>query len=204
MSAVVRGAGRAILDDGSQLVWSVADGRRGRRWRAMTARDGHLVETLLLEVGGDGRPTRLELSTSSGLLTLHPEPSGGLNGNVVTPAGVRHLSFAWSDKHELAIDRLPIAAAVTARRLAGSTPVGEGREVAVVAVAQDLEVSEGVRRYGRVSEANWRIEGADGARGLSIDERGLPVWPDARGESGGAGEAPRETSEWPMEFDPQP
>jgi hypothetical protein len=123
---------------------------------------------------------------------------------VVTPAGVRHLSFAWSDEHELAIDRLPIVAAVTARRLAGTTPVGEGREVLVVAVAQDLEVSEGVRRYVRVTETNWRLEGADDTRTLTIDERGRPIWPGARGESGGAGEAAGVASEWPLELEPQP
>ena len=51
MSAMVRRAGQAILPDGTEVVWSVADGRRGRRWRATTTRDGALPPSLLLEVG---------------------------------------------------------------------------------------------------------------------------------------------------------
>ena len=161
----------------------------------MTTRDGRLVEGLLLEIDGNGRPTRLELTNAAGLLTLHPEPSGSsLHGNLVTPLRVRHLAFAWSGEHELAIDRLPVAAAVTARRLAGTTPVGEGRAVPVVSVAEDLEVREGRRRYHRVTETEWRIEGADNTAKLSIDERGLPIWQDASGEA----------AEWPLELEPQP
>jgi len=198
MSAPVRRAGRARLDDGSEIIWTVADGGRGRRWRARTIRDGLVVEALLLEVGVDGRPTRLELAASAGLLTLHPEPTGGLHGNVVTGDGVRHLSLAWSDDHELAIDRLPIADAVTVRRLASITRVGEGREVQVVAVHPDLEVEEGVRRYRRIAVSVWQIEGAGSQRTVSIDDRGLPVWPASSGERGGEGEP----AEWPLEVDP--
>ncbi|MDO8485990.1 MAG: hypothetical protein Q7S35_13695 [Candidatus Limnocylindrales bacterium] len=190
---MVRRAGRARLADGTQLVWSVADGRRGRRWRAMTTRDGALTGALLLEVGVDGRPARLELATAAGLLTLHPEPSGSLHGNAVTADGVRHLTFAWSGEHELEVDGLPIASAVTARRLAGSTAVGEGRTVPAAAVAPDLSVREGARRYVRVDDATWRIEGEGDRRTLTIDERGLPV---------GSGEAGDEAGEWPLELEP--
>jgi len=206
MSGVVRRAGRAILRDGTELVWSVADGRRGRRWRAMTIRDGHLAESLLLEVDNDGRPARLELTTAAGLLTLHPEASGSLHGNAVTPAGVRHLAFAWSGDHELTIDRLPVVAAVTARRRARTIPVGEGTDVAVVIVAPDLEVQAGVRRYDRVAEATWRIEGGrDGTQTLTIDDRGLPVGRGARGETVGAWDSvgPGEPTEWPLELESQ-
>ena len=188
MSAMVRRAGRAMLADGTQVVWSVADGRRGRRWRALTTRDEALTGVLLLEVGVDGRPVRLELATAAGLLTLHPDATGSLHGNAVTRDGVRHLAFTWSFEHELEIDGLPIASAVTARRLAGSTAMGEGRTVPVVAVAPDLSVREEGRRYVRTGEATWRIEGEGDARTLTIDERGLPVW------SGEAGE-------WPLELE---
>jgi hypothetical protein len=197
MSPMVRRAGRATLEDGTDIVWSVADGRLGRRWRAMTSRSGSVVEALLLEIDADGRPTRLELTTAAGLLTLHPEPSGSLHGNVVTPVGMRHLTFAWSDEHELAIDRSPIAAAITARRLASTVAVGEGREVRVVDVARDLSVREGARRYVRVAESGWRIEGAGVTQSVTVDDRGLPGWPGARGETSGAGEP----AEWPLEVD---
>jgi hypothetical protein len=188
MSAMVRRAGRATLADGTQVAWSVADGRRGRRWRAVTTRDGALISAVLLEVAADGRPARLELTTAAGLLTLHPESSGSLHGNTVTARGVHHLTFAWSAEHELEIAGLPITSAVAARRLADSTAAGRTRTVPVVAVAADLAVAEGVRRFVRLGEASWRIEGDGDPRPLTIDERGLPVWL-------------AEAEEWPLELD---
>lgn len=176
MSAMIRRAGRAILPDGSQVVWSVADGRRGRRWRAITSRDGRPIGSVLLEVGADGRLARLEFATAAGLLTLHPEATGALHGNAVTADGVRHMSFTWGREHEIEIDGLPVGSAIAARRLAGSTAVGEGRTVSVVAVAPDLSVREGTRRYVRIGDAAWRIEGDGDPRSLSIDERGIPDW----------------------------
>lgn len=198
MSRLVRRAGRAVLDDGSEILWSVADGRRGRRWRTRTFRDGQLIATLLLEVDAAGRPSRLELAAAAGLLTLHPEPSGGLHGNVVTPAGVRHLDLRWSDDHELAIEGEPVAEAVILRRLAATWPVGERREIPVVAVTRELDVRDGRRRYLRLTETDWSIEGDSGGRVVSVDERGLPVWPVSRGETPGAGEP----IEWLLELDP--
>lgn len=205
MSAVVRRAGRVRRSNGKELVWSVADGTRGRRWRAMTTRDGHLLAAMLLEVSIEGRPTRLELAAATGLLTLHPEPPDELHGNLVTPTGVHHLAFPWSDGHELAIDRLPIAGAVTARRLASTTTVGEGRIVPVVRVTDDLDVDEGVRRFVRLTESDWRIEAGDETRMLTIDERGLPVWTvdPRRDPAAEAGETSGETDDWPLELDPQ-
>lgn len=189
MTRMVRRAGRATLADGSQVIWSVADGRRGRRWRAVTSRDGAQTGSLLLETSLDGRPSRLEFASAAGLLTLHPEPTGFLHGNAVTPEGVRHVAIPWSDRHGLEIDGQPFANAVTARWLAGSTAVGEGRTVPVVAVAVDLVVRQASRRYTRLGNLTWRIEGAgDSSESstLTIDERGIPAWP---GEAG----------EWPLE-----
>lgn len=188
MSAMVRLAGQASLPDGTQLAWTVADGRRGRRWRASTTRDGALSAALLLEIGVDGRPSRLELATVAGLLTLHPEATGGLHGNLVTASGVRHLGFAWTAAHELEIDGLLIATAVSARRLAGSMAAGEGRTVLVVSVAADLSVGEVTRRFVRVDGATWRIEGGASPRTLAIDDRGVPAWDG-------------DTREWPLELE---
>jgi hypothetical protein len=192
MSNPVRRAGRATLAGGTQVVWSVADGRRGRRWRVVTTGNEAMAVALLLEVGVDGHASRLELATATGLLTLHPGPSGPLHGNAVTRAGVRHLTFAWSPDHELEIDGLPVAQAVAARRLAVSMAVGEGRTVPVVSVTMDLSVREGARHYVRVGDATWRIDGdgdknRDGASiSLTIDDRGLPEWT-------------RESEDWPLE-----
>ncbi|HEX7951148.1 MAG TPA: hypothetical protein VF494_12420 [Candidatus Limnocylindrales bacterium] len=192
MTDPLRRAGAGTLADGSQLVWSVADGRRGRRWRAVASVDGAITHALLLEIDTAGRPSRLELTTPAGLLTLHPEEgSGELHGNVVTVSGVRHLALPWSEAHGLEVDGRPLAAAVTAHRLAGSTAVGEGRTVLIVAISADLDVTAGNRRYDRVGEGEWRIATIDGHVApvrLAIDERGVPILP---------GDAP----EWPLELD---
>ncbi len=66
MTAFLRRAGTARLADGATLTWSLADGSRGRRWRAVATRDGSITHSLLLEVDLDGRPARLELTTPDG------------------------------------------------------------------------------------------------------------------------------------------
>jgi hypothetical protein len=180
------------LADGSILIWSVADGRRGRRWRAVATRDGAITHALLLEVDVKGRPAKVELATPGGLLTLHPEEgSGQLHGNVVTAEGVRHLALAWSGEHGLEVEGRPIASAVTARRLTSSTPVGEGRAVPVVVIGPHLSVVEESWRYTRTGEGEWRVESASGEPPpwvLRIDPRGVPrLSGDAR--------------EWPLERD---
>lgn len=193
MTALVRRAGTATLPGGAEVRWTVADGTRGRRWRAAMTRGGVLVASVLLEVDHEGRPGRFELATAAGLLTLHPEPSGGLHGNAVLPDGVRHLAMAWDADHELGIEGLPIGDAVTARRLAATTAVGEGRVVRTVTVGLDLSVRDSRTRFTRVADTTWQVDDEDGAapRTVTIDERGLPTWP-GRAE------------EWPMELDPAP
>lgn len=193
----VRRAGVARLAEDAEVVWSVADGRRGRRWRAVTRRDGMVASSLLLEIDPDGRPARLELGTAAGLLTLHPEPTGLLHGNAVTDEGVRHLTLAWSDDHGLEFEPFAICAAVIAHRLRQTVPAGEGRTAPVVVIGPGLDVRETARRYERLDNATWRIEGDGGARMLEVDERELPVWPGPAGERTGVGE-------WPLELDPQP
>ncbi|MBI3749708.1 MAG: hypothetical protein HY262_12815, partial [Chloroflexi bacterium] len=54
MTAPLRRAGAGTLADGSELVWSVADGRRGRRWRAFASVEGVVTHALLLEVDVTG------------------------------------------------------------------------------------------------------------------------------------------------------
>ncbi len=191
MTDFLRRAGIGTLADGLQLSWSVADGHRGRRWRAVASSNSVITHALLLEVDVDGRPSRLELTTPAGMLTLHPEEgSGGLHGNVVTAEGVRHLALGWSAEHGLDVEGRPIAAAVTAHRLSGSVAVGEGSAVPVVAVAADLRVTETTHRYRRVGEGEWWVEAVAGdaaPTALRIDARGIPLLGDAR--------------EWPLELD---
>jgi hypothetical protein len=114
----LRRAGRLDLGGGESILWSVAEGRRGRRWRSIR-RDASnrliadlLVSDLLLEVDANGRWTRLELATVRGILTLHPDADGtAVHGNVVTPDGVVPLTFVWSPQHRLMIAGEPVAAA---------------------------------------------------------------------------------------------
>jgi len=194
VSKLVRRAGVASLADGALLVWSIADGRRGRRWRALAKRGGAVSHALLLEVDVEGRPSRLELTTPAGMLTLHPaDDRKTLHGNVVSADGVRHLRLPWSDEHGLEVDGPPITAGVTARRLARTVGVGEGRPVSVISIDEDLAISELTKRYTRVASGTWRIDSASGVAGveprtLELDDRGIPI-------------GLRDRREWPLELD---
>jgi hypothetical protein len=173
----LRRAGRARLDDGSELLWTLAEGGRGRRWRATTTLDGRISHTLLLEIDRAGRPARLELTTEAGMLTLHPEADGrSIDGNVVHRGGVRPLAFAWGPDHDLEIvDRL-LATAVMLRRLGASIRVGEGETVPVLAVDRSLAVRSGTRLVRRIGDRRWVV--ADLAAAwelvLELDRDGLP------------------------------
>lgn len=183
-----RRGGRAILPDGGEITWSVADGRRGRRWRTATTRGGVLEASLLLEVGADGRLARLEIATAVGLLTLHPEAGGSLHGNAVMAGGIRHLSLPWSDEHWLELDGNPVPSAVAAAGLAATVRPGEGRTVPFVVVGHDLAIREARRRFERLDGAgSWRIVGDGGAMPLEVDRDGIPVWPQG-------------SDDWPLEL----
>jgi hypothetical protein len=109
----LRRAGRFTSGGGDTVLWSVAEGRRGRRWRSLR-RDaaGPVIADLLLEIDPGGRWTRLELATTAGILTLHPEPDErSVHGNVVTERGVVPLALLWSADHRLLLPDEPVAAA---------------------------------------------------------------------------------------------
>ncbi|HEY4633112.1 MAG TPA: hypothetical protein VIH00_04260 [Candidatus Limnocylindrales bacterium] len=114
---MIRRGGVTTTAGGERSIWSVADGRRGRRVREAISRGDTLVRTVLLELDPAGRCTRLELATAHGLLTLHPDRDGDqLHGNVVGPAGVRHLNFDWSADRELFVAGSPASTAIVAAR----------------------------------------------------------------------------------------
>jgi hypothetical protein len=189
VSEFLRRAGSTELADGARLVWTVADGSRGRRWRAVATVDDAITHALLLEVALEGTVTRLELATPSGLLTLHPEADcATLHGNVVSAEGVRHLSFAWGPDHALVVAGRPIADAVTGRRLEASVEVGEGMDVPAILIAPGLEVSETRVRFDRVTSDTWRLASPGGTRFLTLDPSGSPFDPEAG-------------QEWPLELD---
>ena len=49
MTGPTRVAGWGRGPDGTVVTWTVAEGRRGRRWREVVARDTDVVHTLLLD-----------------------------------------------------------------------------------------------------------------------------------------------------------
>jgi hypothetical protein len=166
----VRRAGRAILADGRILLWSVAEGARGRRWRSSTRiPDGRLVDALLLEAGPGGRIGRLELTTVGGQLTFHAEPEErAAHGNVVTPDGVRHVALRWAPGRGIEIPWSPIADAVLASGPAGA------REVA--RIDTDLVPRPATVLVEQLGEGHWRL----GERDIRLDSDGLPLFPGGR------------------------
>ena len=166
--APVRRGGRGTLLDGALLTWSLAEGGRGRRWRASRTVEGRLHATLLLEVDAADMPARLELSSAEGLLTLHPSSDRSeLHGNVVTPDGIRHLRFDWSPDHELAVEGFPVALmpALRARREPGDRPA--------VIVGADLRPRPGSVDLDRLG-GEFAID-ADGAPAGLADAEGWPL-----------------------------
>ena len=155
----VAGSGRS--PDGAIVTWSVAEGRRGRRWREAVTRDGAVVHSLLLELDPDGRFAHLELTTAAGLLTLHPEGDGTLHGNAVTPAGITHLrGMRWQPD-----DVILIEGSVVCRAVAGQWQLARELDgLGAVRVEPDLSL--------------LRARATDTA--APVDGRGLPVLEDSR------------------------
>jgi hypothetical protein len=182
VSGPLKAGGRAVTPDGRTIVWSVAEGPRGRRWREAISEGGSLRRSLLLEVSPAGAPTRLELTTEAGLLTLHPDVDGReLHGNVVMANGVRHLQFDWSFEHELFVVDSPAAAAVALRRFADILAVGEARPVPVVWIDDALEPRPGAWQVTRTGPDAWTLGDLDGPgmRAVRVDEDGIPILPGA-------------------------
>jgi hypothetical protein len=139
-----------------------------------------MTHVLLLEVDPAGRPSRLELTTPAGLLTLHPSSDGHeIHGNVVTTTGegVRPLAFAWGPDHELEVVGRPLATAVGLHRRRARVLVGASEAVEVLVIGPGLDVEAARRQIARLTETRWRA----GTVELEIDESGVPLgglrWP---------------------------
>jgi hypothetical protein len=153
----VRRAGRGRLPDGSTVVWSVAEGSRGRRWREVRrSADGDVVTSLLLETDVAGRFAHTELSTAAGLLTLHPEGDGTLHGNAVSDSGLRHVrGLPWTARSVVLVEGSVVASAAALR-----TAGGDGADGVRITLALDV-----VPVHETIS--------------LEVDDDGLPVLTDA-------------------------
>jgi hypothetical protein len=149
----LRRAGRGRLEDGGAVLWSVAAGRRGRRWRWTVVDAGIVRHVGLVEQDERGRFGRLELATLDGMLTLHPsDDRSELHGNVVTAAGVRGLAFAADAATDVAI----------AGDAFGTALLGAG-EGTTIRVGDRLDIAVTTERPVR----------------LDVDDRGIPILADA-------------------------
>lgn len=193
----LRRGGRARLPSDEQIVWSIADGRRGRRWREVSSVAETVIRAVLLETDPSGRLTRLEMGTAAGLLTLHPDAGQSvLHGNVVTSTGIRHLSF---DRTAVLVDASPASAAILLGGLTDVVTVGATARVDLVRVDDRLEPRIGSWVVSRIELLAWRlvelseVDGGGGAGAeavnevldMRLDDDGLP--------SGLGGDA------WPLE-----
>lgn len=174
-----RRGGHATGPAGDSLTWSLAEGARGTRWRETTSRDGALMRSVLLEVTPTAAVARLEISTSAGLLTLHPEPdASAIHGNVVTPHGIRHLAFGWSPSHELIVVNSPTIDAVLVRRRAPTVLVGGRAEMDVLSIDDALQPRSERWVIEREASDHWRFrplaEGRD-ARTIRVAPDGRPI-----------------------------
>jgi hypothetical protein len=168
----VRRAGVGRLPDGWTITWTVAEGRRGRRWRTATVDAvGAVMEVLLLELDPDGRLGKLELASAAGLVSLHPE-GGSLHGNVVTAVGVRHVRLPWTPGAVLLVEGADVTDAAAARP---GPPSGVGERVTVpaIVVRADLVLESVVATLTREADA-VRLDVGASSRLVRVDERGVP------------------------------
>jgi hypothetical protein len=176
MTAPTRLAGWGTDADGSIVTWTVADGRKGRRWREVVSADGVVAHALLLETDGDRRLSHLELARADGLWTFHPEPDGTLHGNHVGRAlpGVRHVvGWPFAPGDALLVEGSTLSLAALA--WASTATLAEGLPAAlagvVIGAGGDLVQVPDIR-LERLSATRWRVgEGST----IEVDGRGIPV-----------------------------
>lgn len=189
MAELLRAGGRGQGADGASVIWSVAEGRKGRRWREVRNVAGGVASSLLLEMLPDGRFAHLELSTPSGLLTLHPEADGTLHGHAIVSDGVEHVDgLPWDADGIVLLDGSTACRVAAARSLADRVSVGASRAHLAVVIPATLWIEVKPIRVERLALRQWRF-GAE--EPLTLDARGLPAlqggetWPLER-EAGAA------------------
>lgn len=181
MADPLRFGGRGQGADGAAVVWSVAEGTRGRRWREVR-NVGHGVATsLLLETDPSGRFAHLELSTPSGLLTLHPEDDGTLHGHAIVSDGVEHVAgLAWDADGIAMLDGSTVCRLAAIASLAGRVEIGGSRAHLAAVIPPTLWIEVKPIRIERLAAATWRFgveePFAVGRRGLP-ELRGGEIWP---------------------------
>jgi hypothetical protein len=181
----LRQAGHVRAADGASTTWSVAEGRRGRRWREVVrvgqGRQG-LRHSLLLESDPEGRFAHLELATDVGLLTLHPESDGSLHGNAIVDHGEAHLRDATGVEHVrglpwpadgIALVEGSLICQLAAIHLLERTIESfASRSQAAVWIPMTLWLEGRPIRVERIDDRRWRFGDANP---VEVDEHGLPV-----------------------------
>jgi hypothetical protein len=169
-------AGWGVATDGSEVTWTVAEGRRGRRWREVISRDDAILHALLLETTPERRFSHLELARADGLWTFHPEADGTLHGNHVGrgEVDVRHVTgwpFGLDDA--ILIEDSVISLAAIAWSRTASLAVGSTEDVPAVVIGGDgaLEPVPALR-VERLTGTAWRVGDAPP---FELDPVGLPV-----------------------------
>jgi hypothetical protein len=177
MTGPTRVAGWGLITDGSVVTWTVAEGRKGRRWREVVARDAATAHALLLETDAAGRFSHLELARADGLWTFHPEPDGTLHGNHVRPrgAGIRHVvGWPFAPDDAIVVEGSPISLAAIAWPRAASVAEGGFVDVAgvVIGAGGELDTVPSIR-IEHLTGSRWQVGEWPP---LEVDVAGLPVF----------------------------
>jgi hypothetical protein len=198
----VRLAGHGVDRLGRAVTWTIADGERGRRWRELAANPaaaetaegaagtadgapggadppGGLAHAVTMETGHAGQWLRLEVAAPAGLLSLHPERDGSINGNVVSEAGVRHVALGVVQPALVDVRDSLAAETALCRALERIVAAGEGSVVTVVQVASSLVVAVVELAVRRLNPRTWELTDADGIRTVTMGDRGAPVAGDS-------------------------
>lgn len=185
----VRLAGHGVDRLGRDVTWTIADGERGRRWREVTARpigadtadrgSGGVAHAVTMETGHAGQWLRLEVAAPAGLLSLHPDRDGSINGNLVSEAGVRHIALGAVEPPLVDVRDSLVAETALCRALERVVTAGEGSTVSVVRVSSTLDVEVSELQVMRTDARIWELTDADGIRTVSMGDRGAPVTVDA-------------------------
>ncbi len=162
------------------MIWSVAEGSRGRRYREVRRAGEGIAHSLLLETDPAGRFSHLELSTPSGLLTLHPEGDGTLHGHAIVSDGVEHVAgLAWEPDGLVVIDDSVVCVLAASRLLRPTLEAASSIARHAVWIPPTLWVEIRPVRVARAA-GSWQL-GSDGP--IEIDPGGLPrlaggeMWP---------------------------
>ena len=132
-----------------------------------------------METGHAGQWLRLEVAAAAGLLSLHPERDGSINGNVVSEAGVRHIALGAIDPPLVDVRESIVAETALCRALERQIAAGEGSTVSIVRILPTLEVEVAELQVMRTDARTWELTDADGIRTVSMGDRGAPVTADA-------------------------